>query len=560
MPKLRRRRCVLALALALPILASACSSDKAKTTTTESAGAAPTTATGEPTTTSGSTATTTGGTTATTQAATTTSSAPAVKYDRGAFLRISYAGSINTLDPHTPTSAVNRAYQYAIYDRLFKLDFSDQVQPMLAKSFEFSPDGKTLTLRLRDDVVFHDGSPVNAEAVKLTLERGKTLTGSTVATSLSGITAIEVVDDFTVALTLDGAGPELPAVLSTNVGAIMNPKVFNDPSVDLNNAPPPAAGSGPYVVKHFEPSVIAEYERAPEYWDPSGALLAGYSITFVSQGAARLAGLQAGDFDVSQMTADTLEQAQQLADDGKIDMLKRLSTTRDLMFNIDDPTLSDINVRKAISLAIDRDAIGLALPCENVNTQPLADTHWAYNPDIKNVHDAEEAKKLIAAHGSVTFNLDYPAANPTWETIATVIQAQLANVGITVNLTPQEAAGVFPRLTSGESQVLLNSIVPGPDPVDVLDRFFVGGVKLARGTLEAEVRAAAAPGRDVSATQEKRAAIYKDVFKLIADNYVYVPLCKSPSAWAWTKPVVGFENIPSSRWGIPDFSTLGVTA
>ena len=488
------------------------------------------------------------------------SAAPAtpVAVDPEGFLRIAYAGTVNSLDPHMTTTPVYSSYQFAIYDRLFQLDYDENIEPMLAESFEFSADGASLTLHLRDDVVFHDGSPVDAPAVKASLERGQTVDGSTVATSLAGIAGVEVVDDHTVVLRLDGVGAEIPALLATSAGSVLNPAVFDDPAVDLGAAPPPAAGSGPYVVTESEPGVATSYERAPEYWNESTGLMSGYTITYIPAGATRLAGLRAGDFDLAQITADVFVEAEGYADAGEFSMISTVATTRDLMLNIEGGDLADPEVRDAIALAIDREEFALVQPCEPI-TQPLRDWHWAYNPEIQWEHDPERAREIIDARGGAAFEIAFQAGG-AYEAIATVVQAQLADVGIQVELRPREPSELFPNLGSGELQAVLSGVTPGPDPVDVINRFFLGGANLARGAAADELRAIIGPGSDPALTQEERAEIYRVGWQYIADQVLYVPICGAPVGWAATTEIINLDVMPLTTKAVPDFSVLGVAA
>ena len=476
--------------------------------------------------------------------------------DREATVRIAFAGPINTLDPHKPTNSTYPTWIYPIYDRLFEVDADDNVQPMLAESSEFSADGATLTLHLRDDVVFHDGTPVNAAAVKASLERAKTVEASTVANVLAGVTAIEAVDDQTVALTLDGVGAEIVAVLASNAGAIINPAVLDDPSVNLDTAPPIGAGSGPYVATSSEPNVETGYERAPEYWDDSAGLMQGFTLTRVAQTSTRLAGLLAGDFDLIMVTADGIEEAEAGLAAGQFSMYVAPGAGQDIMFNIAGGDLADVEVRQAVALALDREEIQVIYPCV-VTTQPQREGHWAYNPDIVNVYDPDQARELIDARGGASFELTFAAGSST-EPLATVIQAQLAEVGITVTLRGIDQAQVFTSLSDGSAQAIISTMQPGPDPAEVLNRYFLGGTSIARGTAADELAAIAAPGADPSLSQDERAAIYHDAFQYIADQYLFVPVCQSEQGWASTSEFVGIDQMPNYNRGVPDLSSIGV--
>src|SRR5690606_12811646 len=124
-------------------------------------------------------------------------------------------------------------YLYPAYDRLTELTPDGEVIPMLAESWEFTDDDTVLRLDLRQDVVFHDGEPFNAEAVKANIERGQTLETSAVKPDLASIEEVVVVDDYTVELHLSSPGSSLPALLSDRAGMMISPGAFDNPDIDL---------------------------------------------------------------------------------------------------------------------------------------------------------------------------------------------------------------------------------------------------------------------------------------------------------------------------------------
>ncbi len=158
-----------------------------------------------------------------------------------------------------------RLYTFPIYDRLLTLDRDLQLRPMIARTWSFAPDGRQLTLRVRADARFHDGTRVDATAVKFSLDRAKALPGSTAAASLTSIDAVTVVDGHTVLLALNRATSDLLFELAGPAGSIINPKMA---TADLSQGTPDAAGSGPWVVSHFAPNDAVTYRRAPtRSWD-----------------------------------------------------------------------------------------------------------------------------------------------------------------------------------------------------------------------------------------------------------------------------------------------------
>jgi peptide/nickel transport system substrate-binding protein len=309
------------------------------------------------------------------------------------------------------------------------------------------------------------------------------------------------------------------------------------------------------VVKS-EPNVSTTYKKAPQYWNDQAGKLAGMTVSFVAQAPSRLAAVQAGDYDVVQVTGDIFRQADSLAKSGAFQMVTSVASSRDIFLNTEKGDLADPNVRKAIALAINRNDLAAIQPCTE-NSQPMPQSSWSYNPAIKNVYDPAQAKDLIQKRGGASFDLAY-AAGSSYEPFAQVIQSQLKDVGIKVNLRPIEQSQTNSQFASGQVDAILSSISPAPDPQVMLNRYYFGGTNLLRGALRDQIAADLAPATKPGATQAERAPIYQQAFKTMADENIYVPTCQSTQGWAYKKPVVGLDTMPGLAIGIPDFTFIGV--
>src|SRR5438552_14796571 len=139
-------------------------------------------------------------------------------------LRIGLAEDPDVLDPTMARTFVGRIVFSALCDKLFDLDEKLNIVPMLATSYEWSPDSKALTLKLRPGVTFHDGEKFDAAAAKFNLERHKNLPGSSRRSELAAVASVEVVDPQTVRLNLSAPAVPLLAVLSDRAGMMVSPK------------------------------------------------------------------------------------------------------------------------------------------------------------------------------------------------------------------------------------------------------------------------------------------------------------------------------------------------
>src|SRR5438128_1362039 len=154
-------------------------------------------------------------------------SPPALK--NGCTLTIGLAEEPDALDPTLARTFVGRMVFMHICEKLHDLDSHLNIVPQLAASLPtFSPDKTTVTIKLRKGVQFNDGTPFNADAVKQSLDRHKTLAGSTRASELSPVTSIDTQGQYTVVLHLSDRYSPITAQLADRSGMVMSPKALND--------------------------------------------------------------------------------------------------------------------------------------------------------------------------------------------------------------------------------------------------------------------------------------------------------------------------------------------
>ena len=376
-----------------------------------------------------------------------TGDSPVLEYDAEATLRISTGGTPQTMDPMLQKTTGEQPYTFLLFDRLTQISNDYTIEPMLATSWEFAPDGSSLTFKLRTDVTFHDGTVFDAAAVKANIERAKTLPGSTVAANFTTVTAVEVVDASTVRFLLRSGGAEIPALLASNAGAMISPKAIaenRDLSLDPGNA-----GSGPYILTSLRPNEGATFTRAPgEYWNSAAHRVRTVELAYIATSSGRLNGVRAGQLDLAQITGTDVAPAQALIDAGQLDghgawQLSQMG----LMLRATHDTLSDLRVRQALNHAIDKASIAKDLYGGNctATNQNFPEGHWAHNPTVaaQDTYDPNKAKALLAEAGvsNLTFSMVY-ASGSTFESLAQVVQAQLAKIGVTVNLTAEPATEI----------------------------------------------------------------------------------------------------------------------
>src|SRR4029077_8687855 len=179
-------------------------------------------------------------------------------------LRIGLAEDPDHLDPTTAGSYVGRIVLAAMCDKLFDIDAQLNIVPQLALSHETSQDGKTVTIKLRPNVKFHDGEPFDAEAVKFTLDRHMTMATSFRKAELSQIDKVEVADPLTIKLLLKAPFSPLIAQLTDRAGMMVSPKAVKEAG-DKFVQKPVCAGPFRFVERVVQDHITVE--RFADYWD-----------------------------------------------------------------------------------------------------------------------------------------------------------------------------------------------------------------------------------------------------------------------------------------------------
>lgn len=323
----------------------------------------------------------------------------------------------------------------AVFDTLLQKNGEGEIEPWLATDWEYNEDNTVLTLTLRDDVEFTDGTPLDAEAVVGSLERFRDGTAPQAAT-LAG-KEFAAVDATTVTITQPAPDPSLVNLLSIAPGLIQAPSTFDDP----DSATEPI-GSGPYVLDTAA-SVTGTtyvYTANPDYWNPDVVKYDNLTINVIEDPTATLNALKAGEANgakiVNNDTIPEIEASGWTIEANELDFQGLLLFDRAGTMA---PELADVNVRKAINMAFDREALLEALQAGygTVTEQVFPTTSVGYDEALDSTYeyDPEGAKELLADAGypdGFTLNM---MSTPAFQTTFDLVAQQLADIGITVNFT-----------------------------------------------------------------------------------------------------------------------------
>ena len=339
-----------------------------------------------------------------------------------------------------------------VFDVLIMRTPDMKLVPGLATKWEFLDNNTKLRFTLREGVKFHNGEPFNAEAVKFTFDRllGDEGKKGPQQSNYNAIEKVVVVNANTVDFLLKNPDPVLLTKLAGYGAMIVPPKYITEKGSAYFGANP--VGTGPFKFVDYKPKVSLSFERNASYWG-GAPKLDNLVYRFITEPATQAAELQAGRIDVANQIPlamiDTLKKDSKLAVqsmDGPVALAMRYNTQRGIMKNKE--------VRKALTMAVDRDAIIKSILLGNA--KPIASFQGALSfgndPALKPLpFNPAQAKAMLAKAGvkpGTQIQIDFRGSDSNFREVAQAVASYLQGVGIVASLKPYD------------TNVLLNDIIP----------------------------------------------------------------------------------------------------
>ncbi|MDB5999945.1 MAG: Peptideopinenickel uptake family transporter periplasmic substratebinding protein [Rhizobacter sp.] len=353
------------------------------------------------------------------------------------------------LDPTTgAASAIGEVTLYNVFETLTKVNQDGTVSPLLAQSWEVSPDLKTITFKLRKDAKFHNGEPFNAAAVKYTFERAAAPASTNKDKSLFGRMAfIGTPDDYTVVIGMKSTEPDFLFLVGQAPSAIVEPK-----SAATDATQP--VGTGPFQLTSWTKGSSITLTKWDGYRNAAAIKLKRVTIRFISDPSAQVASLLSDDVDVFPRVY-AARSLPQFEGEKRFQVLVGGSRAKTVMaMNIRKKPFDDVRVRRAVLAAIDRKAIidgaadGFGVP---IGSFYVPGALGYVDTTGVNPYNVEKAKALLAEAGvklplQVTIKLPPP---PYARQGGEVIASQLAKVGIVAKIENLEWAQWLSNVFSG---------------------------------------------------------------------------------------------------------------
>ena len=475
----------------------------------------------------------------------------------GGTLDVAITAETDNFNPYTGQWSVS-SYEVAnaVFEPLAAVDEKGIAHPYLAESIEASGDYTSWTITARPDVTFHNGEKFDAAALKKNLETARS--SGLAAQVFTLVNSVDVVSDRAVKVNLSAPWATFPATLAMQAGYMAAPAMLDDPA-GANAIP---IGTGPFSVQNRERDSLVRTKKNLTYWrkDAKGVRLPyldGVVFSIVPDASSRanaLAGDTADAIDVQ--TPDAITSQRAAADEGKVQLLTNDKTETDeivMALNTSRAPFDDLLARQALAYAVDQDALSStafngALPSAWGMFEPSSQYYISKadagypEPDAGKARAA--AQQYQQAHGQpLEFSMLLPS-DPQYLAIGQTFQADMASVGITVNLQAIEQTQLIRTVVAtGDYQAagfLLRS-APSPDQAYIFLATKANPTGLSLNFSRFDDPALTAAMNDFRASTDgaTRVAAIKKVQQELATNLQMIFLVHSRASFVFQNDVHG---------------------
>lgn len=456
-----------------------------------------------------------------------------------------------TFDPLQADNSTVDEVVIPAYDTLISYDDDNNLAGKLASEFAVDPTGTTISITLRDDVTFHDGAALTAADVVYTLDRIKSLNIG-VASLITSYASSEAIDDTHLTITLSQADAPFLAAL-TRVYILNSALVEENAGDDQGQSwlATNDAGSGPYTVTGYTPNQSATFAKYDDYFLGFDGQAEAIEFRYLTEASTQMSALQSGDIDIAMDIAPT-DRASFEGTDGFQVVSANTNVVLYSFFNMDDPTTSNPALREAIAYAYDyqQHVDSILLGAGSLVNGPIpSGMQCAATGDIgQPVLDLDYAKQLVDDNGleGTTVTMTYLAATTEMEQAATLLQSNLADIGITLNLQAVTYPQYVEMAASDATRPQMGMIYTFPAFPDAsavmyqnYNSQFIGTGQNWGGYSNPEVDALTNAAQ-VETDQDVRCDEYAQAEQIVVDDYVAINMANSQIVAVMDDAVQGY--------------------
>ncbi len=440
------------------------------------------------------------------------------------------------------------------YDGLVGYDFGMKPKPALALSWSTSEDGKRVTFKLRPNVKWHDGKPFTSKDVEFTFLKVIKVHHGRGRALFAGLQAIETPDDLTAVFVLERPAPAIMKALDGRESPILPRHVYEGTNIMENPSNTKPIGTGAFKLASYERGVSIVMEKNPDYWDAGRINIDRLIMRYVADASTRTAMLESGEVDIVYLNFLPSPDTLRLAKNPKFEMDERgyetSASSMQMDFNLQNPYLKDVRVRRAIAHALDNKWItdniwfGFGRP----GVSPLhhdqvefftTDGVPAYPFDLKKAEALLDEAGFKRGAGGVRFKLTIDPTAYGEESLVTAeyMREQLKQIGIDARIRTQDYAVFIKRIwTDRDYDMAIYTAAMGADPTIGVQRFYWSksiqkGVAFSNGSQYANPEVdALLEATQVEIDPVKRRAQWKTFQQIVMRDLPTLPLCSTTRA------------------------------
>ena len=479
-----------------------------------------------------------------------------------------------TLASYLSTSGPIGQVAAKVYDGLLEYDTELQPRPSLAESWTVSPDGKTITFKLRKGVVFHDGKPLTSADVQFSIMKVAKVTHPRGPNTFAAVSEVQTPDDYTVVLKLSEAAPYMMMAFSGYETPIIPKHIFGKGDLRAHPNANKPIGSGPFKFVEWKKGRYIRLDRNPDYWKKGQPYLDRIVARFIADPSTRTAALEKGEAHFAAMGAVPFNDAKKLAGNPNLTVTTKghemISPVSELLLNTKRKPLDDKRVRQAIAYSIDRQFIidniwfgyGKAatgpmssnfapsgLYTDKVRTYQVPDGVARANEilDKAGYKKGADGVRFTLMHDSLPYGL-------AWTRFGEYVQQALGKIGIKVTIRQEDVARWLKRTyTDRDFDTTANYLYNLSDPVIGVHRA-VHSSTIRKGTVFTNGSYWSSPKTDalldkakVEPDASKRSALYAEALAIVAEEI--------PIIWVHE---MNFPTVINNQFGDVIVSALGV--
>lgn len=472
---------------------------------------------------------------------------------RGGTLTVAVDLEPASLDPAFSNASTDRRVYNLFAENLLQQDEKGAFRPMLAEGWEYAADRRSITFRLRKGVRFHDGTEFDAAAVKFNLERVADPANNARARQyLLDLASVDVIDGHTARVNLKQPSGGFLAVLALEAGSMLSPAAIRSMGAEFARKP---VGTGPFRVVSWTSGRV-EAERFDGYWRDGAdgrklPYLDKVVVRVIANTAVKLVELKAGGIQVGD--AIQVKDFDQVERDPSLMLSDTIQGIQQYMaFNVTKPPFDNIDLRRAVALAINRPAIERVISRgQGVVSQGLKPpSSLAYDRSIRgHGHDVAAARAAYQKSGHKgPITLVVIQRDPDTQ-IAQLLQAMLKEAGIELKIEVLERQAWLDKVLGRTFQVgILRASIPRPDPDLTFSNFYGKGARQNySGFLDDRIDALLETSRRESDIDVRRKA-YAEIQQVLLDNYAETYFFFRPNKEVLRREVQGFSREFAGTW------------